>query len=369
MQILKNNIILSCFIVLFLNFNYSISQNLVINPSFENVYLKHSFAIDYQYKSVDTSFYEPENVFGANSSPDFINTSQHQCVELPPNDKEPIIFRKYLKNTQPRTGKNCVGIYVSTEHNEFVQLSLSTPLKPRKIYMFSMFCKPVLTKTAYYTSSIGMKTNSIPLSAFKLSINSGAYEQTVGNDTDRYFTQNKWYKIEKKFIAQGGEKYIIIGNFLDKNNSHFKKQERKEAKKAPKAYLLIDDVSLFEYEETNFQNIKKGEKIKLNNIFFNVNDFNLLPESYLELNRLVNFLIKNPNLNIKIDGYTDNTGTEQSNLILSTKRAESVKNYLIKNGISKNRISSEGHGSKMNKYPNDTPANRAKNRRVEISFY
>ena len=106
----------------------------------------------------------------------------------------------------------------------------------------------------------------------------------------------------------------------------------------------------------------------MNNIFFNTGKSDLLPESYPELNRLVKFLNENPNITVKILGHTDNVGKRDDNLILSNARAESVKNYVISQGINKNRITTEGFGPDRPIATNDTQEGRALNRRVEFQI-
>ncbi|MEN8118958.1 MAG: OmpA family protein [Bacteroidota bacterium] len=106
--------------------------------------------------------------------------------------------------------------------------------------------------------------------------------------------------------------------------------------------------------------------IPLENVFFEHNKYQLRPESYLELNRLVTFIKKNEGLKIEISGHTDNTGTTQYNKQLSKKRADAVKNYLIKQGCKQSNLSSVGYGESHPVTKNDTEEGKAKNRRVEF---
>jgi outer membrane protein OmpA-like peptidoglycan-associated protein len=88
--------------------------------------------------------------------------------------------------------------------------------------------------------------------------------------------------------------------------------------------------------------------------------------SYPKLDVVVKVLKADTALQISIEGHTDNTGNAVSNLKLSAKRAQAVKNYLIKKGISASRISAQGFGDAKPVAPNTTPAGRTKNRRVEL---
>ncbi len=112
--------------------------------------------------------------------------------------------------------------------------------------------------------------------------------------------------------------------------------------------------------------IEKGEAIRLNNIFFEFNSADLMPESFNEIDRLFDILNENPKLNIEIGGHTDDQGSEQYNNNLSENRAKSVLNYLIEKGINKNRLTAVGYGKSSPVVANDSDENRAYNRRVEF---
>ncbi len=115
--------------------------------------------------------------------------------------------------------------------------------------------------------------------------------------------------------------------------------------------------------------LKEGEHFVLRNIFFEFDKAELLPQSKLELQRLMKLLNAYPGMIIAIEGHTDSTGTYEYNMALSQRRAEAVYKYLIEHGISKERIAEvKGYGYTRPVAPNDTEENRAKNRRVEIKI-
>jgi len=88
---------------------------------------------------------------------------------------------------------------------------------------------------------------------------------------------------------------------------------------------------------------------------------------YPQLKKVAQILKNNPNLKIEIAGHTDDIGSEEYNLKLSQKRAQAVKNVLVKvYGIDPKRIVAKGYGEKYPLVPNDSATNRALNRRVEI---
>lgn len=111
-----------------------------------------------------------------------------------------------------------------------------------------------------------------------------------------------------------------------------------------------------------------ANKIVLNNIYFDFQSYQIKTESEEVLNKIFNSLDSNPELRIEIAGHTDNVGTEESNLSLSQKRAESVKKYLTKKGISSDRLETKGYGESQPLASNDDEENgRELNRRIEIT--
>ncbi len=114
--------------------------------------------------------------------------------------------------------------------------------------------------------------------------------------------------------------------------------------------------------------IKIGATVRLDNIFFDFDKTTLKPESYGELNKVLNFLESNPSVNIEIAGHTDNRGSDEYNINLSQGRAQAVVNYLIDQGIDEMRINAHGYGESVPVETNDTDAGRAINRRVEFTI-
>ena len=116
------------------------------------------------------------------------------------------------------------------------------------------------------------------------------------------------------------------------------------------------------------QPIKAGEVVILRNVFFDTDSYVLLPESNVELDKLVEFLTKNQTIRIEIGGHTDNVGSEEHNKILSENRAKAVYDYLVLNGINAGRLTYYGFGFSKPIAPNDTEQGRALNRRTEFKI-
>jgi len=133
------------------------------------------------------------------------------------------------------------------------------------------------------------------------------------------------------------------------------------------AYRLIKRKKISTKTETNLPaNIKVNEKITLQNILFTASKSEILPESYPELNKLVDFMKAKPSMKIQIIGHTDKGTTSNFNQALSEGRANAVMNYLMSKGIQKHRLSAIGKGSTQPISDNETKEGRQKNRRVEI---
>jgi tetratricopeptide (TPR) repeat protein len=109
-----------------------------------------------------------------------------------------------------------------------------------------------------------------------------------------------------------------------------------------------------------------GNQLIMNNVFFKFNEFELLSSSFVELDKLTDVLVQNPLFSIEIIGHTDSIGDAYYNKELSIKRAYSVGNYLIENGIKSERLQYKGMGSTMPVAKNNSEAGRAKNRRTEV---
>ena len=221
------------------------------------------------------------------------------------------------------------------------------------------------------------------------------------------YDKKGWFEIEQKYIANGSEKYIVIGNFKNDKELRWKRINHN----AFYANYLIDDISLIpnnvedacnceslidsiihETRRHNFnkpcynknginlfselldsiylpQKLELGKKVILENVFFDFGKSVLLNTSFVELIKLIDLLNTNLDKKIKLIGYTDNKGSDEYNFTLSEQRAKAVADYLIENGISQERVSFEGKGNSEPIETNETDEGRTKNRRVEFIIF
>jgi len=107
---------------------------------------------------------------------------------------------------------------------------------------------------------------------------------------------------------------------------------------------------------------------KLAKIYFDFDRASLRPTSIKELKDLKFLLERYPTVRVELSAHTDNVGSRSYNLVLSRRRAEAVVDWLIRNGIKKERLEPRGYAFDKPVVPNNTPANRQLNRRVEFKF-
>lgn len=111
-----------------------------------------------------------------------------------------------------------------------------------------------------------------------------------------------------------------------------------------------------------------GTRVVLQNINFQPGKYDLLPESFSELDKLVQLMEENPDVEIFLSGHTDYPGDAPENILLSEKRVEAVKAYLVKKGIADARITGKGYGGTQPVADFDSEESRKLNRRVEFTI-
>ena len=112
--------------------------------------------------------------------------------------------------------------------------------------------------------------------------------------------------------------------------------------------------------------LEVGEALTLNNVYFDISKYDLLPASYPELDRLVTFMNENPRVEIQLEGHTDNVGDFDENVSLSLSRANAIKQYLVSKGIDSARIAAKGLGPTQPVSKGTSETERRRNRRVEF---
>lgn len=134
--------------------------------------------------------------------------------------------------------------------------------------------------------------------------------------------------------------------------------------------LDLTDITKYDEKTVNLYlvPIKKGQKLTLNNLFFDSGKSTLKKESFSELNRLADIMKKNPEMKIEISGHTDSDGDASKNKVLSQDRAKAVLQYLISKGVNKSNMTSIGYGESQPVADNNTDEGKKQNRRVEMKI-
>lgn len=151
--------------------------------------------------------------------------------------------------------------------------------------------------------------------------------------------------------AVGAGAGALIGNKMDKQKKELQEELGSQAK----------------VEETTDQNGLKAIKVTFDGgILFPTGKYTLNPQAKADLTRFAASLKDNPDTNVQIYGFTDNTGSFAVNQRLSGERADAVLSYLANSGVSPTRLTAQGIPMADYVASNDTPEGRAQNRRVEI---
>lgn len=229
--------------------------------------------------------------------------------------------------------------YASTPkgRNDFDLFSFSLPQNVRPV------------TTTYVKGIIRDKATKKPVQATVelIALNDSTRRTVINSESDGTFLQS---------MPTGNEYALNIGKtgylFYSANFSLSK------ANDATNPFVLNVDL----------EPVAIGSSVVLNNVFFDVDKFDLKSESKVELNKLYDFMKTNPKVKLEISGHTDNTGSEAANKTLSENRAKSVANYLQAKGIDAARLKYKGYGSTKPIATNDTDAGRALNRRTEAKI-
>ncbi|WP_136464864.1 OmpA family protein [Flagellimonas onchidii] len=177
-----------------------------------------------------------------------------------------------------------------------------------------------------------------------------------------YSDKNDWIQLSLDFVARGFEKNLILGNFKSNGGTRYLGSGNGKTKSEGYSYYYIDDISVV-YLGPEY---KPNQSYVLNHVNFDFDRFELQPKAKQSLKDVYEHLKKHPNLKVAISGHTDDLGSEEYNDVLSKERAKTVANYLIRLGLKRDRITSNGYGNKIPLDSALTDKARRKNRRVEF---
>jgi outer membrane protein OmpA-like peptidoglycan-associated protein len=140
-----------------------------------------------------------------------------------------------------------------------------------------------------------------------------------------------------------------------------------EAERAHKAAEELRSKLLQQFSQVlDTRDTERGLVVNMSDVLFDTGKYTLRQEALLKLARIAGIILNYPGLRLEAEGHTDNVGSEAVNQKLSEQRADSVRQFLITQGIPASSITSSGKGFSMPVAPNETAAGRQKNRRVEL---
>jgi OOP family OmpA-OmpF porin len=350
----------------------SFSQNLVPNPGFE------------QFTSCPLSYTQRPSDFtatgwtpGGSGVPDQFHYCSRGEAGIPYN---------WAGVSEAYEGDGYAGIYLwmtdDKDYHEYLQCNLLQGLIRDSTYYIEFHYK-LSSYSNYCIDRIGLLLTENPKTVL--------HDKALGTDAtlsivrDSALTKSTglWEAARFEYKAKGNETTMVIGNFsTNADTKYYRIQSRpvSEPMLSGAAYYYVDGVIVvpkFRIQQQLAANIAPGfspENTVLNtpyvlkNIQFEINSANLGYISYKELDGLVDFLNKYPEVKIEVSGHTDDIGENQYNIELSKKRSETVAEYLVTKGVNIQRIRTFGYGETQPLIQSTSADARSLNRRVEVKF-
>jgi OmpA-OmpF porin, OOP family len=349
------------------------SQNLVPNAGFE------------EYASCPGTYVQNPLEFRVSSwtsgnlgTPDHFHSCSNGEADVPHN---------WAGVSEAYEGNGYVGIYTwmnnDRNYREYLQCKLNAPLISDSTYIVEFHFR-LSSYSMYAVDRVGLN--------FSDSLVRLKNDRALRIQPDILLVQDSaltpqtglWERVRQEYKSKGGEQYILIGNFSDDaSTKHYHIQFSPEQQEMLKfsAYYYIDNVSIvpkYLPEEMllpsvvppDFQveNIEMDKTYVLKNLQFEFNSSRLSYAARESLDGLAAWLVQNPSVVVRLSGHTDDVGGDKYNLTLSQKRARSVADYLIGQGIDEGRVFAKGYGKEKPLLDDTSEVSRTINRRVEVKF-
>jgi OOP family OmpA-OmpF porin len=269
-------------------------------------------------------------------------------VEIRVKDSEPIKLRSTAGKFERRSMPETFELTVAASQEGFLpkEQKITLPLLMNDTTInVELLLKPIAKKLILSGSIYDKKTEQLlPNAHVEVSLNTAPKTKTrveaTGGNFEREVSKLGWY-----ILTASSEGYM---NSTD--SIWFNKEDLSP---------LSKDLYL--------QPIEVGVTVRLKNIYFDFDKTTLQSQSFVELNKVVEFLKENHTVEIEIEGHTDSKGSDDYNLNLSQGRSQSVVDYLISQGIEGFRLNAHGFGETKPIDTNDSEEGRANNRRVEFT--
>lgn len=269
-------------------------------------------------------------------------------------------------------------------YREYMQTKLKTPLKAGQKYCVEFYVS-LADNAQFMVDGLG-----IHFSRAKLNSKNDkrlAVAPQINNPTRNYLQNDEgWTLLSDVFVAEGGEQFITLGNFIADGDLRIRKRNLKLEEDEilhAYAYYYVDELNihavdkredcsctfeLIEKELADTSNWEKDnyENVRIETVLFEFDDTEISRKEQERLNDVIKLMKSNPYIHLEVVGHADIIGNGIYNNRLSRDRAEVVMSFLKDRGIGEDRIKINYFGSSKPIASNQTNDGRAQNRRVEF---
>ncbi|MBP2834197.1 OmpA family protein [Aquimarina sp. U1-2] len=334
------------------DFEHSRTQNLIPNPSFEEVHTAlRRIEMEMQNFSIMKDWKASIN------TPD----AYHPQLELVKFTHRSPNFLKQFGKQDPRTGEGKVGMYIAGgTYKEGVTAKLKRPLGAGKYYYFHMYVSLGEGISNSCTSSIGSY-----FSARDPKITLTSKLQLHVESSKMVCDTKQWVKVCGVYRAKGTEKYISLGYFSDSPRGKSVKGGKYDT-----GYYFVDDVLLMEMRAP--KNLVAGQicnmALDFSPIEFLIGESEIYTEIQKALDSYIQYVTIFKVNSVKIIGHADDAGSAFENEIMSAMRASNVKQYMIEKGVEESLIEIVAAGDTIPVVDEDSDLDPDSNNRVEIKI-
>jgi len=277
-----------------------------------------------------------------------------------------------------------IVLYSSSKPNyrEYLQVELTRALRPNELICVEWWVCAA-DQSRLITDAVGIHFSPEAPNAIgegRLNVFPQVANPLLHMLSDRW----SWVKLSDVFQAEGGERYLTLGNFLPASEIRVLERQDVSPESSSWAYVYVDDVKvrpvqnridcsclnpLLAQEVTDppWQTFQR-EHVRWDAVLFDFDSDGLGDTAQLQLEIVAEEMRANRFLVIEVNGHTDLVGSEGYNLMLSERRAQKVIGALQERGVDPNRLQIAWHGSTDPKADNATSSGRSKNRRVEFEL-
>jgi outer membrane protein OmpA-like peptidoglycan-associated protein len=297
-------------------------------------------------------------------------------------------------DAEPKSGEGYAGVlihsYKESEPRSYLQMKLTAGLEEEKVYCVKMSVMLAML-SKYASNNIGMYLSDKPVNPEALA--EGAITPQVIHSQNKIFDEMfDWTDICQTYIAQGGEKYLTIGNFSGPDETEEEKMKKPKGvigQQARGAYYYIDDVSVmnmagvdecdcekdasgkslqvkYSKEVSSDLEVDVSEDIEMTRIYFEETSSEISENAMKDIQKVAALLEEHPSYKVKITGHTDPVEEVKVTGDVSLQRAEKVRDALIENGAYEKKLLVVGVQDFDPATEDASSAGQAQNRRVQF---